>query len=344
MDDRHEQRAHHAGPDPDGHVSEMKALLAEELAIDPSTAAVEVLAGGVSSVVVRISYDGGCLVLKQALSRLRVDAAWHARPERSLVEARCGVALDRLVPGSVPRILRVLPRRHAVVMACAPPGARTWKSELMAGRVDLATAAAVGRLLAEIHTRSAPSPALAREFADRSFFEELRIEPFFLQAVALHPGLRHRIDEELVTALQQPGSCLVHGDFSPKNLLVTEPSHVMLIDHEVAHWGHPAFDVAFVLAHLALKAIHFRSPAYVEAAEALLATYRDASSLADAAAGELGGALMAGVLLARVDGKSPVEYLVGEERDIVRDLAAGALTEVHDPTSLLGLVRRSAGA
>jgi 5-methylthioribose kinase len=167
-------------------------------------------------------------------------------------------------------------------------------------------------------------PALAAEFADRSFFVELRVEPYLLQAATRHPELADELGW-LAERLLDPGLCLVHGDFSPKNLLVTPAGGLLLLDHEVAHWGQPAFDLAFLLSHLCLKAIHFGRAAYVGAAVGALAAYREASTLADAAAGTLGARTLAGLMLARVDGKSRIGYLSADEDEIVRSLAGDLL-------------------
>ncbi len=109
---------------------------------------------------------------------------------------------------------------------------------------------------------------------------------------------------------------LVLGDWSPKNLLVYS-DRVLALDFEVAHRGDPAFDVAFMLTHLVMKSIHLPPHAsrVRSAADAFLAGY--GSSVPDPrVTAELGC-----LLLARVDGKSPAEYLSEPERVTVRALA-----------------------
>src|SRR5436190_11365305 len=156
-------------------------------------------------------------------------------------------------------------------MRSAPSGTGTWKKRLMGGEVSLATATQVGHLLGRIHARSAERADLSRDFADRSFFEELRVDPYLRYVAARTPALAPALDD-VADVLLTTGACLVHGDFSPKNVLVTPDGGVLLIDHEVAHRGHPAFDVGFVVSHLCLKAIRFRgagdASAYLDAAAA----------------------------------------------------------------------------
>ncbi len=305
----------------------VRAFLAASPGINSAGADIEFLTGGVSSVVVRVVTDDGCFVIKQALPQLRSQATWLSRPERSAIEARCAEVLSRLMPGSVLDVLRVDPDENLFTMQCAPEGSGTWKTELMRGDVRPGIASAAGTLLAQMHAGTAGSAELASAFADRSFFNELRLLPYLDHAASRHPDLASELDW-LVDRLWEPGICLVHGDYSPKNLLVTPAGGLILLDHEVAHWGQPAFDVAFVLSHLCLKSIHFRGAGdHLTEAATLLAAYRRTSTVADAATGILGARLLAGLMLARVDGKSPVEYLTREDEETVRSLAGSVLRD-----------------
>lgn len=305
----------------------IRAFLAGATDLDAKRAQISFLAGGVSSIVVRVTVAGGCYVIKQALKQLRVSDTWYSRPERSQIEARCAQALARLIPGSVPEFVLAVAAQHTFVMRCAEDESQTWKDHLMRGEVDGVVASAAGLLLARIHSASLGSADLATEFGDRSFFRELRVDPYLRQVAVRHPDLDADLTE-LISDLDEPGSCLVHGDYSPKNLLVQPTRGLLLVDHEVAHWGQPAFDVAFVVSHLCLKAVRFRarSLSYLKAASALVEAYRAASPLAAAATGAFCGRLLGGLMLARVDGKSPVEYLTDpHDRELVRVLAREAL-------------------
>jgi len=318
----------------------VRAFLAAFMDLDPADAQIEFLTGGVSSAVVRVVVGDRCFVIKQALTQLRVEATWLSRPERSAIEARCADVLGRLVPGSVPVVLRIVPEAHAFVMECAPDGSETWKSALMRGETDPALARAAGVLLARIHTATAAEPALAAEFADSSFFAELRLEPYLHRAASRNPDLRVAI-EALAAELGEPGISLVHGDYSPKNILVTPTGELLLLDHEVAHWGQPAFDVAFATSHLCLKALAFGSADHLETATAFLDGYRATSAVAGVATGTLCGGLLAALMLARVDGKSPVEYLDDEDKATVRALARRLLADGRPtPDAVVAAVRR----
>ena len=307
---------------------------------------IDFLTGGVSSIVVRVVTDEGAFVIKQALPQLRVEAAWYSRPERSGIEARCALALADLVPGSVPEVVAVVPDRNAFVMRSAPAGTETWKDHLLRGEVSLPVATAVGWMLGRIHAASAPRADLARDFADTSFFDELRIDPYLRYVAARTPDLAPALGALAGELLTTP-VCLVHGDFSPKNLLIPPDDGVLLVDHEVAHWGHPAFDVAFVTNHLCLKAIRFRAgdhaEAYLGAAATLLDAYAAEARHLGLGVGRSASTTIGALLLARVDGKSPVEYLTDErDRALVRALGRDVLLDPpEDPWAVLDRAREA---
>ena len=157
-----------------------------------------------------------------------------------------------------------------------------------------------------MHTRSAALAHRASEFANREYFEQLRIDPFFIRIAQRNPDLAPNVSE-VIAALRAPGEALVHGDYSPKNLLV-DGAEVVILDCEVAHWGNPRFDIAFCLAHLLLKGTRrgVVSKPYIEAAQAFIASYRANGliSALDAMLVRITGCM----LIARFEGDSPVDY------------------------------------
>ncbi|MHB1004912.1 MAG: phosphotransferase family protein [Chloroflexota bacterium] len=294
---------------------------------------VEELAGGVSSAVLRAEDCERCLVLKQALPKLKVHDDWRSGVERALTEAHAATALAVLLPpGAVLPPLHIDPSRYLFVMACAPSGAETWKARLMRGDLDKATAARAGSVLGWIHGRSRGDAALAEAFADRQYFLSLRVAPYLHTTAERRPELADAVagHEARMLATRE---CLVHGDYSPKNMLVnpSDPAEVILLDHEVAHWGDPAFDLAFCLTHLHLKALAFpeRDAAYLDLARVLWEAYREAAVPSDPGALEANAVGLLGcIVAARVDGKSPVEYLTTDAlKESARNLARTLLLD-----------------
>jgi 5-methylthioribose kinase len=265
------------------------------------------LPGGVScEVVIERDADGREIVVKQALPKLKVTADWRSDPERSNVEVRALNAMRELLGANVvPQVLWEDAPNHRFAMERIDPRLRNWKSDLLVGRVDLATATRVGELLGQLHSRSAANRRYATEFANREYFEQLRIEPFFTRIAQRNPELAGGVSEA-IAALRAPGEALVHGDYSPKNLLV-DGVEVVILDWEVAHWGNSRFDIAFCLAHLLLKGKRrgVEAKLYVDAARAFIAGYRSCGLASiDALLVRIVGCL----LLARFEGDSPVDY------------------------------------
>ena len=282
------------------------------------------LAGGVSSDIWRVDAPGSTFCVKRALARLKVAADWRAPVSRNRHE----VAWFRTVAGidatAVPAILGDDASAGAFAMSWLPPERYpVWKALLRDGAVDLATARAVGDVLGRIHAATADRPDLAAAFATDGLFHAIRLEPYLEATARAHPDLAAPL-QRLVATTAATKRVLVHGDFSPKNLLIG-PQGPVILDAECAWFGDPAFDLAFVLNHLLLKGM-WRPAArsrYLDAFAALVEGYRahvawepweDVERRA--------AALLPALLLARIDGKSPVEYLTDErDRDAVRSFA-----------------------
>ncbi len=204
-----------------------------------------------------------------------------------------------------------------------------WKSRLAGGEVDLVFAAAVGRALAQIHAATAHNPDVAARFQGDETFLALRVKPFLLHAATRNPEIAPRI-RTLVRDLTSRRIALVHGDVSPKNILVG-PEGPVFLDAETVVYGDPAFDLAFVLSHLLLKAVWIRArrDAMAAACEALKDAYLAGVSWEDPAGlAHRAAPLVAALLLARVDGKSPAPYLTDPaDQAFVRDQAKAFLKD-----------------
>lgn len=299
---------------------------------------IEALSGGVSCDVFRVELPDGPVCVKRALPKLRVAAEWRAPLERSHSEVAWIQTAAEIDPRVVPEILAEDREEHLFVMNFFPPEEfPCWKTLLAAGDADPDFAASVGNALGAIHQATAQSEDLARSFATGAMFMALRIEPYLLHTAKAHPDRASRI-QAMAESLMESRIALVHGDVSPKNILKGQEGPVFL-DAECAWYGDPAFDLAFCLNHLLLKCVW-----HPEHRKEYIRSYK---SLTDAYLARLGweepdgfnrrtAGLVAALLLARIDGKSPVEYLT-EERDkaFVREAARTYLAE--SPIDLAGL-------
>ena len=271
-----------------------------------------VLAGGVSNRTVLVARPNGeRWVLKQALQKLRVADDWFSPPERILREAAGMAALRRIAPpGSITRLLFTDPENYLLAMEAVPEPHENWKTVLLSGRVELGYYEQFANLLVAIHRRGT-AREFQEEFEDRSFFETLRIEPYY-RATAARVLPARAFLEALVEETRARRLTLVHGDYSPKNILIHD-GRLVLLDHEVIHFGDPAFDIGFSMAVFLSGAHHLKGarPALAGAAEYYWKVYSQSGGLA-AEGASVRHTL--GCLLARVAGRSPLEYLGPEER------------------------------
>jgi 5-methylthioribose kinase len=306
-----------------------------------SSASARELGGGISNIVVRVDFASelGGVVVKQSLPRLRVAQEWLADQARIHREAASLRYLDGVLPrDSLPVVIHEDPPNFLFVMTAAPGQTLTWKDDLLTGRVDPAIAAEVGYLLGTMHQSSAVSPddipTELLEFADQRCFVQLRIDPYHRATAHAHPDLADVI-ESAAQAMLDHRLCMVHGDYSPKNVIVSgagEEATAFLLDFEVVHLGNPVFDLAFMLNHLTLKAIHRSDLAerYNAAGTAFWSAYcSNAPAFADDPTVLQSKAVrqMGVLLLARIDGKSPAEYITtNTEKSTARRLARMVLT------------------
>lgn len=306
------------------------------------------LAGGVSSLVVKATTPTRTLVLKQALPQLLVEQTWTADTVRLLHEAR-GLALaHELTPTRVPGVVDLDERARVLAIDCAPDGWVDWRSLLLAGHVDPRIGRLLGEALARWHRASAPRLAELTALlpAGDTCFDQLRVDPFYRFTATALPQLASRIDAVRQMLATDPTRTLVHGDFSPKNVLVapanTDPLGCWVVDFEVAHVGAAAFDPAFLLTHLALKSLHrpADSERLHETATGFCAAYAD--GVGDALAPDWATvcAHVAVLILARVHGKSPAAYLAPATAVRATDLGTDLLGRLpHGVDSVDGLWR-----
>jgi hypothetical protein len=297
------------------------------------------LTGGVSSEIWRVDLPGRSICVKRALSQLKVAGDWRAPISRNTYEWHWLCFAAEQQPQAVPRPLAHDAEAGLLAMSYLPPQQYPlWKSQLLGGIVMPNMAAQVGVVLARLHSASVGRPDLARKFNSLENFHALRIEPYLLATAIRHPDLASRL-YALAERTSAIALALVHGDVSPKNIL-TGPQGPVLLDAECAWYGDPAFDVAFCLNHLLLKSLVRPdcAPALLQSFAQLAESYFERANvesrpLIEARVAQLLPALM----LARVDGKSPVEYLAGKmpEQDSVRRVAR---TLLESPVARVAII------
>lgn len=306
----------HNYPAPFDIESFRRLLLAREV-LHSRSATLTPLTGGVSSDIFRADDNGRVFVVKRALAKLRVEADWFANPARNAHEQAYIAYIARFRPDAVPRIVAEGKADGFFAMEFLE-GFTNWKTALLAGEANPSIAARAAGILGEIHASSWHDPVAAERFDTTAHFRELRIDPYFIATAVKHPDLQAFIltDAETLAATRV---ALVHGDYSPKNLLF-HGDRLVALDCEVAWFGDPSFDVAFLLNHILLKALfHVPTPFAGRALfDTIIAAYTAANIHADDVLGRT-PRILRWLLLARVDGKSPVEYLPAAKKAFVRE-------------------------
>jgi fructosamine-3-kinase len=284
------------------------------------------MVAGVSSQLWRVDIGEKTYCVKRALPRLNVAQEWIVPVRRNAEEVRWLRFAASVVPGQVPEVIAHDAAMNIAVLSWFDPARWTnWKVQLMQGLVRPAVGTEMGQLLAAIHRRSAQDSTLVAAFDNMDLLTALRLEPFFIAAARDNPNVEHRL-LEAVDSMKRHRTALIHGDVSPKNILIHITRPPVLLDAECACWADPAFDVAFLVAHLLLKASHvsrYRDWFY-ETIRRLMQAYEVA---APEPVSQRLLLLVPALALARVDGKSPAEYLSDKVRTKVRNTALRLLRE-----------------
>ncbi len=295
------------------------------------------LPGGVSCLTILVQREQGPdFVLKQALPKLAVTEDWYADPARIHIEARAMRVLQKITPaGTVPQLLHQDKDRDLIVMEAVPSPHTNWKALLMRGELKQDHVVQFARILAQIHRASRQNAQLEETFQDQHFFETLRLEPYYLFTAREVPEAADFL-HALVKDTRAVRHTLVHGDYSPKNILIHQ-GRLHLLDHEVMHFGDGTFDLGFSLTHLLSKARHVvpSRKAFLNAARQYWQTYREHFPT-DAGWEQRAVRHTLACLLARVRGKSPLEYLLEKEQGRQVRLCLQLMLEA--PKTLPGLI------
>jgi aminoglycoside phosphotransferase (APT) family kinase protein len=301
----------------------------------------EPLSGGVSSDIWRVETGASCYCLKRALSRLRVPQLWEAPVARNASEWEWLKLAGTICFDAVPELVAHDPQAGLFVMAYLDPAKYpSWKNQLRDGIVEKSTATSVAERLVRIHAATAGKPDIAKKFETDGSFYAIRLEPYLVATAKVHRDLEARLDA-LVKVTASTKRALVHGDISPKNILIG-PRGPVFIDAECAWYGDPAFDPAFCLNHLLLKCLWRPQHAagFLACFDRFAETYLEHVTWerrADIEARIAG--LLPALLLARIDGKSPIEYVTSDQdKSHVREFARPLITA---PCGELAAVRRA---
>jgi 5-methylthioribose kinase len=288
-------------------------LIAKAVISSREAVHVEILTGGVSNTVLGITTNTKSWVLKQALPELKVAEKWEADQRRAIVEADGLRLFHALSPKLVPELVFIDPERFVLIMERVPLESTVWKADLLNGIFYPEVARELGKTLAEWHLFGAENPKYQAQFMEDSLFEQLRVDPFYRFVSARNPPLQTSISR-LIDELESDHSTIVHGDFSPKNIMIDSNHHIYILDFEVMHVGNPIFDLAFLLAHLLCKFFRAENDQIASELSNLAQEFLDAYEQLHSVGSSL-SSHTALIALARVEGKSPVNYLNAKQQE-----------------------------
>jgi 5-methylthioribose kinase len=303
-------------------------------------AIVEVLTGGVSCVVLAVESAERELVVKQALPELKTKAKWVADQRRAIVEAEAMQVYQAITPDSVPELIDCDEANFTLTMSRLPRSCTNWKVDLLEGRIHPEMGDRLGRVLATWHNATAANSGIKAKFMEGELFEQLRVGPFYRAVAGKNENLQ-QIISTLIDEITTEKIALVHGDFSPKNILANSEQSPVVLDFEVAHTGNPVFDLAFLSAHLLCKIV----ATDVQSDKELLATtangffdsYQQCSRVS---INENLSKHISLIALARVEGISPVNYLSAEQSErLVKLTKATLLGSNMSLTELIDLAK-----
>lgn len=307
-------------------------LIGQGIVGENEPATVEILTGGVSNTVIAVSIPGQNIVIKQALPELKVAEKWEADQRRAIVEADALKLFHSLSPNQVPKLVFIDPDTFVLGMERVPLESTVWKADLLNGIFHPGIATSLGTTLAQWHLFGETDQNSRAKFKEDTLFEQLRVDPFYRFVAEKNIALKAQI-QSLIDELENDHSTIVHGDFSPKNFMVSPSGELYILDFEVTHVGNPVFDLAFLLAHLLCK--FFRAESETDAislariAEEFCSSYADLRQLPPSLSRHT--ALIA---LARVEGKSPVNYLnSNQQAKLQRYTKSVIMSDAYIPVS-----------
>ena len=285
---------------------------------------VELLSGGVSCDTAKVSWPGSGAVVKRALAQLRVPGQWEADVDRILAEADAIELFRTLTPNNVPGLISRSDEELAIAIELAAEDMRDWRYAMLAGEVEPEVGATLGRVLATWHSQTRGVQLPPRIAAGKKRLFDLRAGAFYGGMANTWPEFAPII-RELADELMRSTECAVHGDFSPKNVL-HGPSGTWVLDFEVTHQGAPVFDLAYMSAHLNLKAIKLagQRELVAQTLKNFFESYQEHGGGVPKNVSAHAGTIMA----VRVVGISQVNYFVEEEKVLAvqraKDLLNGA--------------------
>ncbi len=314
----------------------LKILIRNNIISENESISFEENISGISSKIFLINRKHERIVLKQSLKKFRIDKKINISIKRNLYEQDfINLANTFLEPGIIPKIIMSDRKNCFFIMTSASKNSVPWKELLLKGEVNFKIAKKVGAILANIHNNTAYNAELQKRFKDNSVFIIGRITTGYLEVARQFLSVKDLI-LKIANRCLNTKRALVTADITPKNILV-DNDNIMMIDHEGAHYGDPSFDLGIFIAHILLKSVYNIKikKKYYKLIKIFWKSYLKGITVWDSSQMEKNVIENTIVMIsARLFGKLPVEYLTGQEKEVLKrniiDRNLYALTNLDD--------------
>ena len=290
------------------------------------------LKGGVSCEIYRVDTKYKSYCVKKALKKLKVKKNWYADPIRSYYEFLWLKKAKKILPNSIPEVLHFNKKHNFLIIEYLDMKKFTnLKDDLLKGNVNIPVISTLSKKLCFIHA-SLKSTYNKKIFQPHNFnFINLRVDPYIIELIKEYPQLKNNI-YEVASFLKNNHHTVIHGDFTPKNILVSKTEQIIL-DAEVANYGDPVFDIISLINHLIIKLIYVKKnkKLFINALKKSFndyfsnVTWEDKQIIVKRSL-----SLIPLMILARIDGKSPAEYLTQKKNKNTLRKIALELIATHD--------------
>ena len=269
------------------------------------------LTGGVSSEVYHVKTIKNNYCIKRSLKRLLVKKKWIVNTNRIKFEYLWLKHCQNILKRNIPNTYEFNNKKKYIVMEYLKTSQyKTLKQLYFNKIININTIRSISKHLYKIHSNSSNYKTKKTFEGNYKNFYDLRLDPYFNEVGRVYPkykGYIKKINESYI----KHSNTLVHGDFSPKNILVGK-NKIIYLDAECCNFGDPVFDLVFFTNHLLIKSIFFKDKSQ-EFIKLYISFYKEyLSNLSTKNFNSYIDRIIKMtpiMLLSRVDGKSPVEYI-----------------------------------